>query len=118
MENSTSRFKALAVSAGFSFWFFIITSVIGLFSIEVMLSFILGIVIVTQIFAIKLARALDTFAIINTKVFLGILFILLISIYGIVFRLLGIDLLRLKKQKETYWLDINNFGSNKALKQY
>ena len=118
MEHSTSRFKALAVSAGFSFWFFIITSVTGIFSIEIMLSFILGIVIVSQIFAIKLSKALDVFAIINTKIFLGILFVFLVSIYGIIFRFLRIDLLRLKKQKGTYWLDINNFGSKKMSKQY
>ena len=118
MEHSTSRFKALAVSAGFSFWFFIITSVTGIFSIEIMLSFILGIVIVSQIFAIKLSKALDVFAIINTKIFLGILFIFLVSIYGIIFRFLRIDLLRLKKQKGTYWLDTNDFKSKKLSKQY
>ena len=118
MEHSTPRFKALAVSAGFSFWFFIITSVTGIFSIEIILSFILGIVIVSQIFAIKLSKALDVFAIINTKIFLGILFVFLVSIYGIVFRFLGIDLLRQKKHKGTYWLDITNFGSKKMSKQY
>ena len=118
MEHSTPRFKALAVSAGFSFWFFIITSVTGIFSIEIMLSFILVIVIVSQIFAIKLSKALNVFAIINTKIFLGILFIFLVSIYGIVFRFLGIDLLRQKKHKGTYWLDITNFGSKKMSKQY
>ena len=118
MERSSSRFKALAVSAGLSFWFFIISSITGMFSIEAMLLFILAIVIVSQIFAIKLSKALDVFAIINTKIFLGILFVFLVSIYGIVFRFLGIDLLRLKKQKGTYWLDINNFGSKKMSKQY
>ena len=118
MEHSTPRFKALAVSAGFSFWFFIITSVTGIFSIELILSFILVIVIVSQIFAIKLSKALDVFAIINTKIFLGILFVFLVSIYGIVFRFLGIDLLRQKKHKGTYWLDITNFGSKKMSKQY
>ena len=85
MERSSSRFKALAVSAGLSFWFFIISSVTGVFSIEIMLSFILAIVIFSQIFAIKLSKALDVFAIINTKIFLGILFIFLVSIYGMIF---------------------------------
>ena len=118
MEHSTPRFKALAVSAGFSFWFFIITSVTGIFSIEIMLSFILVIVIVSQIFAIKLSKALDVFAIINTKIFLGILFIFVVSIYGIIFRLLKIDLLRFKTRKKTYWLDTNDFKSRKILKQY
>ena len=118
MERSSSSFKALAVSAGLSFWFFIISSVVGIFSIEVMLSFIVGIIILTQVFAIKLSKALDVFAIINTKIFLGILFISVVSIYGVVFRLLKIDLIRLKKQKETYWLATNDFKPNKISKQY
>ena len=118
MEHSTSRFKAIAVSAGFSFWFFIITSVTGIFSIELILSFILVIVIVSQIFAIKLSKALDVFAIINTKIFLGILFIFVFSIYGVIFRLLKIDLLRFKTRKETYWLETNDFKSHKISKQY
>ncbi len=118
MEHSSSKFKALAVSAGLSFWFFIISSITGIFSIEAMLLFILAIVIVSQIFAIKLSKALDVFAIINTKIFLGILFIFLVSIYGMIFRLLKIDLLRLKKQKETYWLATNDFKPNKISKQY
>ena len=118
MEHSSSKFKALAVSAGLSFWFFIISSITGMFSIEAMLLFILAIVIVSQIFAIKLSKALDVFAIINTKIFLGILFIFLVSIYGIIFRLLKIDLLRLKKQKETYWLATNDFKRSKISKQY
>ena len=118
MEHSSSKFKALAVSAGLSFWFFIISSITGIFSIEAMLLFILAIVIVSQIFAMKLSKALDVFAIINTKIFLGILFIFLVSIYGMIFRLLKIDLLRLKKQKETYWLATNDFKRSKISKQY
>ena len=118
MNTSSSRFKSLAVTAGLSFWFFIITSVTGIFSIEIMLSFILGIVIVSQIFAIKLSKALDVFAIINTKIFLGILFIFVFSIYGVIFRLLKIDLLRFKTRKETYWLETNDFKSRKISKQY
>ena len=118
MERSSSRFKALAVSAGLSFWFFIISSITGIFSIEAMLSFIAGIIILTQVFAIKVSKVLDVFAMVNTKIFLGILFIFVVSIYGIVFRLLKIDLLRLKKQKETYWLATNDFKPNKISKQY
>ena len=118
MERSSSRFKALAVSAGLSFWFFIISTVTGMFSIEAMLSFIAGIIILTQIFAIKVSKVLDIVAMVNTKIFLGILFIFVISIYGIVFRLLRIDLLRYKTQKETYWLNTKDFKSSKILKQY
>ena len=118
MERSSSRFKALAVSAGLSFWFFIIISVGGMFSIETLLLFIAGIVIITQVFARKLAKILDKFAIINTKIFLGILFIFVISVYGVIFRLLKIDLLRYKRQKNTYWLDTNDFKKTRISKQY
>ena len=59
MELSSSKFKALAVSAGFSFWFFIISNAIGIFSIELMASFVAIIIIVTQIFAVKLSKLLD-----------------------------------------------------------
>ena len=118
MEHSSSKFKALAVSAGLSFWFFIISSITGMFSIEAMLLFILAIVITSQIFAIKLSKALDVFAIINTKIFLGILFIFVFSIYGVIFRLLKIDLLQFKTHRDTYWSDTNDFKSRKILKQY
>ena len=83
-----------------------------------MLSFILAIVIVSQIFAIKLSKALDVFAIINTKIFLGILFICVVSLYGIFFRVLRIDLFRLKKQGTSYWLEIDKIKQSTSVKQY
>ena len=55
MELSSPRFKGLAVTAGFSFWFFIITSTVGLFSFEALAVFVVTILIVTQIFAVKLS---------------------------------------------------------------
>jgi len=97
MEFSSPRFKGLAVTAGFSFWFFIITSGLGVFSYETLVIFVVTTFVVTQIFAAKLSKALDIFAIINTKIFLGILFIFVVSIYGMLFRVLGIDLFRFKK---------------------
>jgi alpha-glucuronidase len=118
MELSSSKFKALAVSAGFSLWFFIISNAIGIFSIELMASFVAIIIIVTQIFAVKLSKLLDIFAIYNTKIFLGILFVIIISLYGILFRVLRIDLLRLQKQQETYWLDIEQLKVYRIFKQY
>src|SRR3989338_11708781 len=118
MDLSSPRFKALVVTAGFSLWFFIISYAIGLFSIEVFLIFVIAIAVITQIFAIKLSKGLDVFAIVNTKVFLGILFIFVVSIYGILFKLLYIDLLRLKKQKETYWLEIQDLKQDRIFKQY
>ena len=66
----------------------------------------------------KISKGLDVFAIINTKIFLGILFIFIISIYGILFRLLKIDLLRLKKQKNSYWLDVEQTKLDRIRKQY
>jgi glycosyltransferase involved in cell wall biosynthesis len=118
METSTPRFKSLAVTAGLSFWFFIISSTIGIFSIELLLTFIVSILIITQIFAKKISKGLDIFAVINTKIFLGILFVMVISIYGVLFRFLKIDLLRLKKQPNTYWLDIEQTNPHRIRKQY
>ena len=118
MELSSPRFKALTVTAGFSLWFFIISSATGLFSIEVFLIFIAITIAITQIFAIKLSKALDIFAIINTKIFLGILFVFVVSLYGIFFKVLRIDLLRLKKQGSSYWLNTDKIKQSTIFRQY
>jgi len=118
MELSSPRFKSLAVTAGFSFWFFIISSITGVFSFELLAGFIIITLIVTQIFTVKLSKGLDFFAMINTKIFLGILFIFVITVYGIFFKVLQIDALRLKKQENTYWLDVEQLKSNRIFKQY
>ena len=118
MELSSPRFKAFAVTAGFTLWFFIITSATGLFSIEALVIFLILTITITQIFALKLSKALDIFAIINTKIFLGILFICVVSFYGIFFRVLRIDLLRLKKQGTSYWLEIDKIKHSTLVKQY
>ena len=118
MELSSPRFKALAVTAGFSLWFFIISSATGLFSVDAFAIFIAITIALTQIFALKLSKALDIFAIINTKIFLGILFICVVSLYGIFFRVLRIDLLRFKKQGTSYWLEIDKIKQSTSVKQY
>lgn len=118
MELSSPRFKALTITVGFSLWFFIITSALGIFSLEIFVIFITIIITITQVFAIKLSKGLDLFALINTKIFLGILFILAISLYGIFFKVLRIDLLRLKKQKNSYWLQIEQLKPDRIFKQY
>jgi hypothetical protein len=118
MQTSSPRFKSLAVSAGLSFWFFIITTSTGVFSIEILIVFLAIVLSVTQIFTKKISKGLDAFAIINTKIFLGILFGTVISLYGILFRLLKIDLLRLKKQNNSYWLDVEETKSHRIRKQY
>jgi len=118
MQSSSPRFKSLAVTAGLSFWFVIATYSVGIFSIEILIIFIGIILSVTQIFAKKVSKGLDIFAIINTKLFLGILFVTLISIYGIIFKILKIDLLRLKKQNDTYWLDVEQTKPHRIRKQY
>ena len=118
MNTSSTRIKALAVTAGFSFWFFVISSSIGVFSLELFGVFISIIFILTQIFAIKLSNGLEIFAIINTKIFLGILFIFVISIYGILFRILRIDLLRSKKHDTTYWLESDKIRCSNMDTQY
>ena len=118
MQLSSPRFKSLAVTAGFTFWFFIISSLTGVFSFELLGIFIAVTLTITQIFAAKLSKGLDIFAIFNTKVFLGILFIFVISIYGIIFKILRIDLLRLKKQTSSYWLNIDEIKQSTNGKQY
>ena len=118
MNTSSSRFKSLAVTAGLSFWFFIITTSIGIFSIEILLIFVGSVLITTQIFSRKISRVLDVIAIVNTKVFLGIFFVVIISIYGILFKLLKTDLLRLRKRDKTYWLNIEPTKPHRIRKQY
>jgi len=118
MELSTPRFKALAVSTGFTFWFVIIISGLGFFSIEVFVIFIAIVFPLMQLLSLKVSSALDIFAIYNTKFFLGILFVAVISLYGIFFRVLRIDLLRLKKQKETYWLPMEQLKQERIFKGY
>jgi len=117
MELSSPRFKSLAITAGFSFWFFIISNTIGIFSIEVFLIFVASLLSITQIFSSKISKGLDIVAIINTKIFLGALFVIVISIYGIIFKFLRIDLLRLQKQDKSYWLKIEENEDNN-LRQY
>jgi len=73
---------------------------------------------VTQIFAIKLSKILDIFAIFNTKVFLGIIYVTVISLYGIFFKIIKIDVLRLQKQDDTYWLELEQLNETRSLKQY
>jgi len=71
-----------------------------------------------QFMSVKVSGALDIFAIYNTKFFLGILFVFVISLYGIFFRVLRIDLLRTKKQNDTYWLEIEQLDQSRLLKEY
>lgn len=118
MELSNPRYRALIVSTGFSFWFFILTSIAGVFTLEIFSFFVIIIFMVMQILATKVSKALNYFAIFNTKVFLGILFIFVISIYGVCFKLLKIDLLRTKKHSGTYWLKMEELKNNRIFKQY
>lgn len=117
MDVSSPRFKAFTVTLGVSLWFFVISSAVKLFSIEIFTIFVVAVFLLTQIFALKLAKALDSFSLFNTKLFLGILFVTVISTYGILFRLLRIDLLRLRKQQQSYWLTTELLKEH-LLKQY
>ena len=118
MELSSPRFKALTVSAGFTLWFFILTSIFGVFTLEYFVIFVAVVFPLMQFLSIKVSSALDTFAIYNTKFFLGILFVFVISLYGIFFRVLRIDLLRTKKHNETYWLEMEQLKPERLLKEY
>ena len=92
------------------------TSITGFFSFELFLPFVIGIFLTTQIFVRKLSSLLDTFANFNTKIFLGSVFIFVFSIYGIIFKILKIDLLRLRSN-DTYWLKPDSYSS-KLDKEY
>ena len=118
MELSSPRFKSLAVTAGLSFWFLIITFSLNIFHLEYFAIFIISILLITQIFSVKLSKGLDIFAIFNTKIFLGLFFVSLISIYGIIFRFLKVDLLRIRKQPNSYWLKMQPLEENRIFKQY
>jgi len=118
MELSSPRFKALTVSTGFTFWFVIITSIIGVFTIEYFVIFIAIVFPLMQFISIKVSSALDLFAIYNTKFFLGILFVFVISLYGVFFRVLRIDLLRTKKHHGSYWLEMEQLKPSRILKGY
>ena len=118
MQLSSPKFKSLAVTAGFTFWFFIISSSIGFFSFEALGVFILVTFTITQIFAVKLSKGLDIFAVINTKIFLGILFVFVISIYGMSFKILRIDPLRREKQDQSYWLNMDQLKQSTNYTQY
>ena len=50
--------------------------------------------------------------------FVGILFVFVVSLYGIFFKVLHIDLLRLKKQPSSYWLDTDKIKQSTIFKQY
>jgi len=118
MELSSPKFKAFAVSAGFSFWFFILTSIFGVFTLEYFAIFIVIVFPLMQFLSVKVSTALDVFAIYNTKFFLGILFVFVISLYGILFRVLRIDLLRTKKQNGSYWHEMEQLKPSRTLKEY
>lgn len=118
MNASSPRFKSIAITAGLSFWFFIITTTTGQFNIEIFAIFVASLLVITQIFVKKISKGLDIFAIINTKIFLGLLFVGVISVYGILFKFLKIDLLRLKKQHDSYWLSIDIHRYDDIRKQY
>ena len=118
MELSSPRFKALATTFGVSFWFFIFTTFFQVFSIEILVIFVVSVITLTQIFSLKLSKGLDVFASLNTKFFLGILFIFVISLYGIFFRVLRIDLLRTKKNSTSYWLQTDVIKTSSLEKQY
>ena len=118
MKLSSPRFKALTVSAGFTFWFFVITSILGIFTLEYFVIFVAIIFPLMQLFSIKLSSILDIFAIYSTKFFLGILFVTVISLYGILFRVLRIDLMRTKKQDTSYWNEMKKLNQSRFLKGY
>lgn len=114
------RLKSLAVTAGLSFWFYVITSSAGVLEPWHLLAFASAVLVATQSFAPRVSRGLDVVAIANTAVFLGLLFATLISLYGLLFRALGVDLLRARGGRRTggtHWLSIHA-GAHDTEMQY
>ena len=112
------RLKSLAVTGGLSFWFYVITASAGVFDIWYLLAFAASVLAATQVFASRVSRGLDIVAIVNTAVFLGLLFATLISLYGLLFRALRVDLLRTQsKGQGTHWLPLHD-GAHDTVRQY
>jgi hypothetical protein len=118
MKQTSSRIKALTVSIAFTLWFYIGTSIFDVFSFPILIIFAIGIFTIFQILASKISDFLNIFAIFNTKIFLGVLFVFVISLYGICFKILKIDLLRLKNNNDTYWLEMKDINEERIFKQY
>ena len=71
-----------------------------------------------QFLAVKVSKVLDIFSIYSTKFFLGIIYVSVFSVYGIIFKFLKVDLLRLDNNKETFWLDVEEINDSDIKKQY
>lgn len=112
------RLKSLAVTAGLSFWFYVIASSAGVLEPWHLLAFASAVLAATQAFPSRVSRGLDAVAIVNTAVFLGLLFATLISLYGLLFRALRVDLLRTRRAGGgTYWLPLHE-GAHGTVRQY
>lgn len=115
------RIKSLAVTAGLSFWFYVIASAAGALEPWHLLAFASAVLAATQAFASRVSRGLDIVAVANTAVFLGLLFATLISLYGLLFRALRVDLLRARGARGggggTYWLPVHE-GAHDTVRQY
>lgn len=113
------RLKSLAVTAGLSFWFYVFTASAGVFDVWYLLAFAAAVLAATQAFASRVSRGLDIVAIVNTVAFLGLLFVTLISLYGLLFRALRVDLLRARggADRGTHWLRLHD-GAHETVRQY
>ena len=112
------RLKSFAVTAGLSFWFYVFTASASLFDVWYLLAFAAAVLAATQAFATRVSRGLDIVAIVNTVAFLGLLFVTLISLYGLLFRALRVDLLRARGGTgSTHWLRLHD-GAHDTVRQY
>ena len=118
MKVSSNSFKAVTVSAAISFWYFIISSIVGFFTFETFIIFVVSIFLVTQIIKSKITGFLDILTLFNTKLFLGIIFLTTFTLFGILLKLLRVDLLRKNKQEKSYWLHYDQSPKSTPLKQY
>jgi len=119
LKASTPRFKAIILTIAFSFWFTILSPTfnLGYWSIQSFVIFVIITFVITQILAFRLSKVLDIVAKYNTKIFLSLLYVGLFIPYGILFKALKIDMMRLNNKEKSFWLEIDT-SKSLILKQY
>lgn len=115
---SSNKIKSLTVSSGLTFWFLLFSSIFNFFKIENLLIFLIINFGLTLLFSSKINNLLDILGKWNTKFFTIIFFISIINLYGMILKILKIDLVRLKTQENSYWLNLDNTDSSRIFKEY
>ena len=102
MDGWPARAKAAAVASGASFWFAVLYWSAGQSDLWPVAAFAAAAFGLALPLARRISGALDAAAAVHSAVFLGAVFVALISLYGMYMRLLRIDLLG-RSEAGTYW---------------